>query len=200
MTIARSALFCALALLLSAAGAPEEDGAAARRDAGRAVATHLSLIPWVRDELAQRGMTLVVRLVPAAGSGDRRARPGLYEDAHRALSAAGIVTTVGAPHAAPAGTARLPILLIGAADSETDPRQVADRPPALPDNLLRYSAPGAGPFLPMLDYLLHGPELPLQPRVVIWEIGEDALMQPQDLRVERRTVECEPAGAGRQSV
>ena len=63
------------------------------------VATHLALIPWVRDELARQGTQLVVALVPSKARiypehiGDRQPaalHDGLYARAREALRAADI--------------------------------------------------------------------------------------------------------------
>ena len=69
-------------------------------DAEATVATHLALIPWVRDELARRGTRLVVALVPAkariypeylGGHQPAAVHEGLYTRALGALREAGIV-------------------------------------------------------------------------------------------------------------
>lgn len=68
-------------------------------DAEAAVATHLALVPWVRDELARQGSELVVALVPAKARiypeylGARRPaalHEGLYARARHALREAGV--------------------------------------------------------------------------------------------------------------
>jgi len=68
-------------------------------DAEASVATHLALIPWVRDELARHGTQLVVALVPSKARiypehiGARRPatlHDGLYDRARSALLDAGI--------------------------------------------------------------------------------------------------------------
>jgi alginate O-acetyltransferase complex protein AlgJ len=68
-------------------------------DAEATLATHLALIPWVRDELARQGTQLVVALVPSKARiypehlGTRRPAAlhvGLYGQARHALQEAGI--------------------------------------------------------------------------------------------------------------
>lgn len=68
-------------------------------DGPATVATHLALIPWVRDELARQGTKLVVAVVPSKARvypehlGSRRPaalHQGLYAQAQQALRDAGI--------------------------------------------------------------------------------------------------------------
>lgn len=65
------------------------------------IATHLALIPWVRDELARQGTSLLVAVVPSKVriypefAGERqpaRVHGGLYQRAQRALTNAGITS------------------------------------------------------------------------------------------------------------
>ena len=268
--------------------------------ADAALAAHLSLVPWVRDELARQGTQLVVALVPSKARvypefrGDRRpaaVHRALYERAYVAVRETGVLApdlaaaltrckafgptflrtdthwtpdgarcaaaalaTVArdpaapgeperpyrthqeridthqgdlvrylplAPHfagllpdadalpvrhteRAPAGDAAAAlfeesapprVVLVGTSYSADARWNLAgELREALQEDVVNYAAAGQGPFAPMLDYLLHADELPVAPRLVIWEIPERYLPWPQDLRAQREApAECTAA-------
>jgi alginate O-acetyltransferase complex protein AlgJ len=271
-------------------------------NAERTVATHLALIPWVRDELERQGTQLVVAVVPSKARiypehlGDRRPaalHAGLYARAQQALRDAGIAapdlarvltackrqgptfmrtdthwTPAGAQcvaraveASAPADLARRggatkfrtdttgtetyrgdlfkflpldpyfaallpsgeplevrrthlasatdadgllgdpaapPIVLIGTSYSADERWNLTGAlQEAFQDDVANYADKGKGPFIPMLDYLLNSRDLPLKPRLVVWEIPERYLPVAQDLRVTRTVPPAACNGDGR---